>query len=696
MKYDANIPIKLRLFFPIAFIVIVVIVVVTALFVNSSIKSFNAQIENSLMLEVETIAKMFERERELKLEEVEVNLKVAHNIFYEHHLEFTNEKITVSAKNQISGTFHETQISTWLHENKTLVGNYTFVDSISKLLGGTATIFQKIDSGYLRVSTNVPRLDSSRAVNTFIPNNSPVIKAIEEGETYYGRAYVVNDWYITAYEPITQNGKPVGILYVGNKEKDLEKLREVLYGLKIGKSGYPFVFDKHGNMIIHPEVEGQSWRNSTLFHKLDEKSEGIISYQYKGREKIAAITYYPDFEFYILAALETEIENRSFVRKTIITSSVIALITIVLLLSLLYFFTADRIYNYLMQLNISKRKLLSTRAALKQSEDRFHKLFNSTGDDIIVTDGNGTIIEVNHACCNTLGYTREELLNMKLVDIKSSKYAELVTENRKNIFKHGTYTYESEHIAKDGRVITVEITSRFVDYHDEKFILSVARNIGTRKETEREVLSAVIRTEERERERFAKDMHDSVGPLLSTIKLYVNELMGGSLEDDEKVDMVNLTNDIIDESVNSIRTISNNLMPRVIHQYGLLIALESFCDKVNKVNTINIQFDKESIPERLDQNLELILFRVITELINNTIKHANAKKIIIELDKSDKKVMMLFEDDGIGFDIDEIMSSDHKGMGLKNIISRIKSIKGDYNFISSPGNGFKIIVNIDL
>jgi len=227
-------------------------------------------------------------------------------------------------------------------------------------------------------------------------------------------------------------------------------------------------------------------------------------------------------------------------------------------------------------------------------------------------------------------------------------------------------------------------------------ILSVVRNIGTRKETEREILSTVIRTEERERERFAKDMHDSVGPLLSTIKLYVNELKSPNLETEERTDFVNQTNEILDEAITSIRTISNNLMPRVIHKYGLIKALESFCDKVNKTNKINIQFDTKHISDRLDQNLELILFRVITELITNTLKHANAKNISIELEKSSNKIIMSFKDDGIGFDIDKIMNSEHLGMGLKNIISRIKSINGDYHFISFPDNGFQIRVNIDL
>jgi len=695
-KSKSIIPLKLRLFFPIAFIIIFIIAVATMLFINSSIKTFNLQIENNLELEVKTITKMFERERQLKLEKVKTNLKVAHSLFYNEKLEITNEKINVQAINQEDGSVHNIQINNWLLNGGLLNNNFVFVDSIKNLLGGTATIFQKIDSGYIRVSTNVQNTDSTRAVNTFIPNSSPVILAIERGETYFGRAFVVNDWYITAYEPIIDNNQTVGILYVGNREKDLQKLREILYSLKIGKTGYPFVFDKSGLMLIHPFIEGENWKDSTLFIKSQDPNQKIIHYNFRGKEKIAAKNYYEDFEIYILASIEAERENGNFIRNTILTSSLIAIIIIIILLSFLYFLTADRIYKYFVQLDISNKKLIYAREALKQSEDRFQKLFNSTGDDIFVTDTNENIVEVNQASCNTLGYTREELLSKKMNEIKTQKYAQWVSENRRKIYELGTYTFESEHITKDGKIISVEATSRVLDYNNEKLILSVVRNIGTRKETEREILSTVIRTEERERERFAKDMHDSVGPLLSTIKLYVNELKSPNLATEERADFVNQTNEILDEAITSIRTISNNLMPRVIHKYGLIKAIESFCDKVNKTNKISIQFDMKNISERLDQNLELILFRVITELITNTLKHANAKKINIVLEKIGNKIIMIFKDDGIGFDIDKIMNSEHLGMGLKNIISRIKSINGDYHFISFPDNGFQIKVNIDL
>ncbi len=690
LKLNSFLSLKIKLFLPIASIIILIIAVATILFINNSIEKFNLQIEKSLELEVNTIKQMFERERQLKFEKVERSLNVAHKLFYDKNFKIFNENIEAEAINQETNNKHLVKIKRWTLDNQNIINNFNFIDSTQNILKeGTITIFQKIDSGFIRISTNVINDNGKRAVYTYIPNSSPVAKSINNGKTYFGRAYVVNDWYITAYEPIIYNNEIVGILYVGNKEKDLDKLKTILHKLEIGANGYCYVFDKKGDFIIHPKYEGENWKDSSLFKKIIQKNYGIIRYKFEGSNKIVAFEYFNDFELYIAASININEENKTFIKSTIISSSIIALVTIILILFFIYGLTTEKIYKYLMQLDITEK-------ALKSSEDKFNKLFNSTGDDIIVTNTFEQIIEVNQACCINLGYNKDELLNKKISEIKTPKYAAQVKENRRKIFENEIYTFESEHVAKDGKIIPVEIISRVIFYNNEKLILSVARNIGIRKETEREILSTIIRTEERERARFAKDMHDSVGPLLSTIKLYVNELKFDNIEQIEREEYVKQTNIIVDEAISSIRTISNNLMPTVISNYGLVKAIESFCEKINKTNRISITFNKINFEKRLDKNIELILFRVISELINNTLKHAYASCIYIELKKIDNKVFISFKDDGVGFDIDEVMNMENKGMGLKNIISRIKSINGQYKFYSSPTNGFSININFDL
>lgn len=145
-----------------------------------------------------------------------------------------------------------------------------------------------------------------------------------------------------------------------------------------------------------------------------------------------------------------------------------------------------------------------------ESEKRFQLLFNNSGDEIFLADFDGNFIEVNQEALRRLGYTREELMNKNFSDIKTEKYIPLVKKNIEKILKHGQHIYETEHIAKDGTVIFLEMSSRVIDYFGAKAILSIARDITERKEIERRIATAIIETEERKRKRFAADLHNDL------------------------------------------------------------------------------------------------------------------------------------------------------------------------------------------
>lgn len=364
-----------------------------------------------------------------------------------------------------------------------------------------------------------------------------------------------------------------------------------------------------------------------------------------------------------------------------------------IVLAIISFFAANRIARILDSFRLNREKLKTAEKELKESREGFEVLFQSSSDEIIVSDMQANILEANDQVCNLLGYTHEELLNMNLLDLKPVKYAETFLKNRAVIKKEGGYLFDSEYITKSGEIIPVETNSRVLDYKGKKTILSISRNLVKRKEMERKLLSVVIQTEEKERERFSKDMHDGIGPLLSTVKLYVNELGSPEIGDEEKKQFVDQINRMLDDAVASIREISNNLMPRVIHEYGLVKALESFCQKVNQTGKIHVDFTA-NIDTAANKNVQLILFRVISELLTNTIKHAQAKNANIQLQKEEENILLVFTDDGIGFDSKYVMENKGTGIGLKSIVSRIKSINGNCRIHSQEGEGFKIVIEI--
>jgi PAS domain S-box-containing protein len=331
----------------------------------------------------------------------------------------------------------------------------------------------------------------------------------------------------------------------------------------------------------------------------------------------------------------------------------------------------------------------------EESEKRFRTLFHYSSDEIFLVDLKGNFLEVNQVAIDSLGYSEEQLKGMNFKDIKTQKYIDIVDENLKVILARGKHTYETEHLTKNGRVLSLEVKSRLIDYQGDKAILSIARDITERKHLERKILRAVINAEERERERISKEIHDDLGPLMSTIKLYVNELEADDLTPDERGEFLEKTNEILNEAISSTRTIANLLTPRVIIDFGLVKAVESFCKKINLSQKINIIY-QASVSERFDQTVELVLYRVITELLNNSIKHSQAEKIEIYLEKFDDILQLTYMDDGIGFDLDKVLSSETSGMGLKNIISRLESIHGTYKIHSMKQAGTLVVVEIKL
>ncbi len=212
-----------------------------------------------------------------------------------------------------------------------------------------------------------------------------------------------------------------------------------------------------------------------------------------------------------------------------------------------------------------------------------------------------------------------------------------------------------------------------------------------RKMAERRVLNAVIRTEERERKRFAKDMHDGIGPLISTIKLYVNELISDEITEKEKEESVDYINKLLDDAVTGIRTISNNLTPRIIHEYGLVSAITDFCNSVNKTHKLAIKIKG---PKKLDlgNHIEINLYRIVNELVNNTLKHSDATKAEISIVQENNIIRFTYRDNGKGFDYSGYAESKYKGDGINNILTRVQSMDGQTDIETAEGKG--ILVNI--
>jgi methyl-accepting chemotaxis protein len=174
-----------------------------------------------------------------------------------------------------------------------LYENFEIVDRVQKLIGGTATIFQVLPGKLLRISTNVLKLDGQRATGTYIPESSPVYKTVMRGETYRGKAFVVNAWYITAYKPLRDlGGNIVAVAYVGRKIMT-PALTEALASISVGGLGFAFAYNDKGEMIYHPEHQGKTLSDIGVEQYFAGVQNGLVTYMRDGAEQIA---YVRDFE----------------------------------------------------------------------------------------------------------------------------------------------------------------------------------------------------------------------------------------------------------------------------------------------------------------------------------------------------------------------------------------------------------------
>ncbi len=212
---------------------------------------------------------------------------------------------------------------------------------------------------------------------------------------------------------------------------------------------------------------------------------------------------------------------------------------------------------------------------------------------------------------------------------------------------------------------------------------------------EKKTLDAVVRTEHTERKRFAGELHDSMGALLSTLKLYVNEL-GDANKTEEKQQLLSRANQLLDEASNNARTISHKIMPASLNEQGLEGALRSFVDKIQASGKIAVEFNTTNLQKHYDEILELSVYRMFLEMINNTLKHAQASAIELSLIEKDSTLFLSYSDNGKGFNTEDTLKSKQSGIGLENILNRIEILGGTFQFNSKQGKGFSIEIKIPV
>ena len=226
----------------------------------------------------------------------------------------------------------------------------------------------------------------------------------------------------------------------------------------------------------------------------------------------------------------------------------------------------------------------------------------------------------------------------------------------------------------------------------DKLFIYIDRLNHHRQLMDRRILTAVLRTEEKTRANFSKELHDGLGPLLSSAKISLSALSHSDMTAEQR-DIFNNTLYVVDEALRSLREISNNLSPHALTDFGLARGIQIFVDKAAALHKVKISFATNLRGERYDPDIEVIMYRVVCELITNSLKHSGCSEIRLSLSVAGDTLEMQYSDNGRGFDTQAMMDC---GMGLSNINSRVSSLNGTFDIRSSKGRGMCASVKVNV
>ncbi len=331
--------------------------------------------------------------------------------------------------------------------------------------------------------------------------------------------------------------------------------------------------------------------------------------------------------------------------------------------------------------------------AITISRNYFNNIFNSVSDMVFILNNKGVIEDANRSAEVQLHYESGALFGKTINDLHKGNISILRSITKELKKGNSLISNESFLHTKYGNVIPVSITATY--FKDERkkkqVILLTACDITYQKKAENLVIRAIIDTQEIERRRLAKDLHDSLTQQLSAIKFYISSIAESAKNQQQKIILLK-SNDALTNVITDMRNICFNLMPKTLEEFSLLKAVKEFCNHFLYHKKAKFIIEQTNALPNFSKELKIDLYRVIQEFITNAINHGNANKITIRFSYLKEILKLLLVDNGKGFDTNQ----SGRGMGIQNMQSRIKSHKGELNIESYMGKGTSYKISIPL
>ena len=343
-------------------------------------------------------------------------------------------------------------------------------------------------------------------------------------------------------------------------------------------------------------------------------------------------------------------------------------------------------------------------AALRNSEEQYRSLFNGVPLGIYRATADGRIIDANPALHRILGITDPgDILSINFIRTFLSRpeakrlYSEVGIQG-------GVDNFETKITSVDGREIWISLKLQAVFDNERSRILYVegaVEDITRRKRADEHIHSLtqeLLKAQEGERQRIARDLHDHVAQNLGALKITCETLFMTQLENPEEMKKsISSFSGVLAESISSVRDIAYNLRPPNLDQMGLVRTIAQFCDDFGEKNRLSVDFFSAGMEHvSLDFDMEINLYRLIQEALNNVRKHSGASRVIIRIVASSPDIIVRIEDNGRGFEVERRMNESvhEKRMGLKSMEERVRILGGDMTIKSRPDEGTKILIRV--
>jgi PAS domain S-box-containing protein len=349
--------------------------------------------------------------------------------------------------------------------------------------------------------------------------------------------------------------------------------------------------------------------------------------------------------------------------------------------------------------------------ALRESEARSCAIFKGATTGIALLDLQGRLVESNPALQEMLGFSREELRHLSFTMVLPPDAAQAYQELFQQLLAGGrnSFSLEVRLVPRHGRMIWTRITVSLVKSAtgDNQFAVAMVENLTPQKEAEekirsyqeqlRSLASQLSLAEERERRILATELHDHIGQILALTQIKLGALRNKA-RDTELEKPVNEVRDLVEQVIKSTRSLTFEISPPILYELGLEAALEWFGEHLQEQHGLIVEVSKSPEPKPLDNENRVLIFKVVRELMLNSVKHGQARNLRVALGREEHNLVIEVGDDGVGFTppATGVEMKKAGGFGLFSIKERLQHLGGSLQVESAPGRGTRISLVIPL